>query len=57
MVFQDPFASLNSVHTVRYHLERPVRIHRRAKGSAKVDAEVTRLLSEVELTPPEQYVG
>jgi peptide/nickel transport system ATP-binding protein len=56
MVFQDPFASLNSVHTVRYHLERPVRIHRRAKGSAKVDAEVTRLLSEVELTPPEQYV-
>ena len=23
MVFQDPFASLNPVHTVRYHLERP----------------------------------
>src|SRR5579859_2427315 len=24
MVFQDPFASLNPVHTVRYHLSRPV---------------------------------
>src|SRR6266516_6872289 len=27
MVLQDPFASLNLVHTVRYHLARPLRIH------------------------------
>ncbi len=26
-VFQDPFASLNPVHTVRYHLERPLKLH------------------------------
>jgi peptide/nickel transport system ATP-binding protein len=56
MVFQDPFASLNSVHTVRYHIERPVRIQRATKGRAAVDAEVARLLREVELTPPEQYL-
>jgi peptide/nickel transport system ATP-binding protein len=27
MVLQDPFASLNPVHTVGYHLERPLKIH------------------------------
>ncbi len=27
MVFQDPFSSLNPVHTVRHHLERPLRLH------------------------------
>src|SRR5258705_9502854 len=27
MIFQDPFASLNPVHTVRYHLTRALRIH------------------------------
>jgi len=26
-VFQDPFSSLNPVHTVRYHLERPLKLH------------------------------
>jgi peptide/nickel transport system ATP-binding protein len=29
MVFQDPFASLNPIHTVRYHLARPLKIHQR----------------------------
>ena len=56
MVFQDPFASLNSVHTVRYHLERPIRIQRGTKGRAAIEEEATRLLSEVELTPPEQFL-
>jgi peptide/nickel transport system ATP-binding protein len=27
LVFQDPFASLNPVHTVAHHLTRPVRLH------------------------------
>ena len=27
LVLQDPFASLNPVHTVRYHLTRPLQIH------------------------------
>ena len=26
LVFQDPFSSLNPVHTVRHHLERPVKL-------------------------------
>jgi peptide/nickel transport system ATP-binding protein len=57
MVFQDPFASLNSVHTVRYALRRPVRLHQRAKGKAAVAAELERLLERVRLTPPEQFLA
>jgi peptide/nickel transport system ATP-binding protein len=57
MIFQDPFASLNPVHTVRYHLTRALKIHHRA-GST--DAELQRalhdLLERVQLTPPERYI-
>ena len=27
MVFQDPFGSLNPLHTIRYHLTRPLKIY------------------------------
>jgi len=57
LVFQDPFASLNPVHTVRYHLERPVRLHRQTNSRAAVGKEVTALLEQVRLTPAEQFVG
>jgi peptide/nickel transport system ATP-binding protein len=57
MVLQDPFASLNPVHTVRYHLERPLRIHRRATGGTQVDEAIEALLNRVKLTPPSQFAG
>jgi peptide/nickel transport system ATP-binding protein len=57
MVFQDPFASLNSVHTVRYTLRRPVRLHQRTKGNEAIAAELVRLLERVRLTPPEQFLA
>ncbi|WP_119395363.1 ABC transporter ATP-binding protein [Salinibius halmophilus] len=50
MVFQDPFASLNPTHTIRHHIERPLKIHRKLKGDA-LEAEVLRVLTEVGLTP------
>jgi peptide/nickel transport system ATP-binding protein len=53
-VFQDPFASLNPVHTVRYHLERPVKLHQRA---ANVSQEVVTLLEQVRLTPAKQFLA
>jgi peptide/nickel transport system ATP-binding protein len=53
MVFQDPFASLNPVHRVRYHLVRPLRIHHIADHG--VDAAVADLLQRVALTPPGQF--
>ncbi len=55
MVFQDPFASLNPVHRVRHHLERPLRIHHFVTGDA--DAAVTDLLRRVSLNPPRQFAA
>jgi peptide/nickel transport system ATP-binding protein len=57
MVFQDPFASLNPVHTVRYHLSRPVRLHQGKHSAAEVDTEVNALLKQVHLTPAETFAA
>jgi peptide/nickel transport system ATP-binding protein len=53
MVFQDPFASLNPVHRIRHHLERPLKIHHLANGNA--DAVITELLRRVALKPAETF--
>jgi peptide/nickel transport system ATP-binding protein len=62
IVFQDPFSSLNPIHTVSYHLSRPLRIHRGAgPGSRKassrkaVEAAVESLLARVSLEPASQF--
>ena len=57
MVFQDPFSSLNPVHTVRYMLERPVRLHQGKSSGREVQEEIGSLLTQVRLTPPEQFLG
>jgi peptide/nickel transport system ATP-binding protein len=54
-VFQDPFASLNPVHTVRYHLERPVKLHQ--GKTANVDDEVAALMEQVRLTPAKHFLA
>jgi peptide/nickel transport system ATP-binding protein len=53
LVFQDPFASLNPVHTVHHHLERPVKLHQNAED---VSQEVVALLEQVRLTPARQFL-
>ena len=55
MVFQDPFASLNPVHRVRYDLLRPLKIHRYVTKDA--DAAVSELLRRVALNPPGQFAA
>jgi len=55
LVFQDPFSSLNPIHTVRYHLERPVKLHQ--GKDAKVDQEVVSLMEQVRLTPAKQFLA
>jgi peptide/nickel transport system ATP-binding protein len=57
LVFQDPFASLNPFHKVRYHLARPLRLHGHARTRAELDAGVNELLEKVSLTPVEQFAG
>jgi len=56
MIFQDPFASLNAVHTVRYALSRPVRLHQHAHSREAIAAEVQRLLERVRMTPTDHFV-
>ncbi|TCO45612.1 peptide/nickel transport system ATP-binding protein [Kribbella antiqua] len=57
MIFQDPFASLNPTHTVRYHLTRALKIHGRAGTSAaELEENLRDLLLRVQLTPPERYL-
>ncbi len=57
LVFQDPFSSLNPVHTVRHHLERPVRLHQGRKSRAEVAREVAALLEQVRLIPAGHFTG
>ena len=51
MVFQDPFASLNPTHTIRYHLERPLKLHQKGLTSAERRAAIVELLERVKLDP------
>ena len=57
MIFQDPFGSLNPVHTVRYHLTRALRIHGHAgRNRAELEQALTDLLGRVHLTPAARYL-
>jgi peptide/nickel transport system ATP-binding protein len=56
LVFQDPFSSLNPVHTVRYHLERPVKLHRGTRSADQTTREVAALLEQVRLTPAGSFL-
>ena len=51
LIFQDPFASLNAVHTIEHHLARPLIIHRKASRRQEIHDRVCELLETVELKP------
>ena len=55
MVFQDPFASLNPLHTVSYHLTRALRLHAGRSGRNPSTEELDKLLDQVRLTPAEKF--
>jgi peptide/nickel transport system ATP-binding protein len=57
MVLQDPFSSLNPVHDVRYHLARPLQVHRMLEPGASLDDAIAGLLERVALTPADQFIG
>ena len=57
MIFQDPFGSLNPVHTVKHHLERPIRIHHPELDEIGVRDKLDANLEKVGLSPPEQFAS
>lgn len=56
MVFQDPYAALNPLHTVEYALTRPVMNYTKLRGH-EARARVLELLETVGLTPVEQFAA
>ena len=56
LIFQDPFSSLNPMHTILYHLRRPLRLHGHAHSAAEEEQLVKALLERVNLTPAEQFM-
>jgi peptide/nickel transport system ATP-binding protein len=54
MVFQDPFASLNPVHTIGHHLERPLLRHGLV-ARQDLQSRVEGLLETVELLPASDF--
>ncbi len=54
MVFQDPFGSLNSIHTVYHHLARPLFRHG-LKNQEEMYPYIVHLLEKVGLTPGEKF--
>ena len=56
LIFQDPFASLNPVHDVRYHLARPLRIFGHVRNQLEETQQVLALLNRVSLTPADQFI-
>ena len=54
MVFQDPFASLNSVHTVYHHLSRPL-IRQNIYSKKTINKMINESLEEVGLSPGKDF--
>ena len=54
MVFQDPFGSLNSIHTVYHHLARPLLRHG-LKEQEEILSHIIHLLEKVGLNPGEKF--
>jgi peptide/nickel transport system ATP-binding protein len=54
MIFQDPFGSLNPVHTIRHHMARPIRIHNPELGAYAVEDLIISTLERVGLSPAKQ---
>ena len=57
MIFQDPFASLNSSHTVEGIVSRAVTLHSPGMKKDDVYKKVYSLMIQVGLTPPEDVLG
>jgi peptide/nickel transport system ATP-binding protein len=56
LIFQDPFSAVNPLHRIGYYLARPLRVHGYARGRRSVTVQAAKLLEQVQLSNPEQYM-
>ncbi len=57
MIFQDPFGSLNPVHSVGYHLVRPLKIHNPSLSHEDVTQRSHEMLDQVGLSPAADFIN
>jgi peptide/nickel transport system ATP-binding protein len=57
MIFQDPFGSLNPIHSIEHHLVRPLLRHGKASDRKQARQKAIRLLDEVGLAPGDSYAS
>ncbi|MBA2754953.1 MAG: ABC transporter ATP-binding protein [Chloroflexia bacterium] len=57
MIFQDPFGSLNPIHTVGHHLHRPLQIHKQTHNKRETRERIEDLLATVGLNPPAEFAA
>lgn len=57
MIFQDPFGSLNPMHTVGRHIERPIQLHHAHVLPDELHTRTRRALDAVGLSPASEFVG
>ena len=55
MIFQDPFSSLNPLYPVRYAVERPIKVHKLAKGK-EIKTIIKKAFEECGLIPAERFM-
>ncbi len=57
MIFQDPYASMNPRFKIRDVLEEPLIIHNMKGDRTERDQAIIKALTEVNMTPPEDFMG
>jgi peptide/nickel transport system ATP-binding protein len=57
LVHQDPYASLNPVRTIGDTLRAPLLHHKLARNRREATERAAELLSQVDLTPPQNFLG
>lgn len=56
LLLQDPFASLNPIHTIRYQLTRVLRLHGGRIGGRRLEEHLEQLLETVQMQPAQQFL-
>ncbi len=51
MIFQDPFSSLNPLHSIEYTLSRPLKLYHGMKNKQELDARINEIMETVGLIP------